>query len=111
MSSSFSERVILLALNIPTGKVTTYGDLARAAGGSPLTARSITTILSKYPKHELIPWHRIVYAGGKVWLGDDASRKRRVALYKKEKIRICKQDKICNFEDCHLDWMELRELL
>ncbi len=111
MRSSFGERVSLLALNIPPGRVTTYGDLARAAGGSPMTARSISGILAKYPNQKAIPWHRIVYADGKVWFGDEASRRRRLALYKQEGIRVNEKDKIDNFEDVRANSIELQELI
>ena len=44
---AFSKRVVALALTVPPGRVTTYGALARAAGGGGLAAQSITTILGK----------------------------------------------------------------
>lgn len=98
---SFSERVLKAALAIPKGKVTTYGAITRACGAGPMASQSITTILGKaYEAGEKrIPWHRIVYAGGKVWI-DDKHRKERMALYKKEGIEVDpKTGKIKNFED------------
>ena len=44
---TFSERVVELAYSIPFGRVTTYGRIARAAGGGPMASQSITSILSK----------------------------------------------------------------
>ncbi|KKQ63804.1 MAG: hypothetical protein US85_C0014G0036, partial [Candidatus Shapirobacteria bacterium GW2011_GWF1_38_23] len=41
----FSKKVIELALEIPEGRVTTYGLLAVAAGGHPILAQMITSIL------------------------------------------------------------------
>ena len=99
----FSERVTELALLIPEGEVTTYGDLARAAGGGALASRSIASILSKYPNQGAIPWHRIVYAGGKVWLTDSCEQKRR-ALYKKEGIEVNEKGRILNFEEIRCDF-------
>lgn len=97
---SFSQRVIELALMIPKGKVTTYGQIARAAGGGGQAARSVTAILGKaYQEGERsIPFHRIVYAGGKVWL-DNKYKTKRLELYKKEKIEIDANGKIKNFEE------------
>lgn len=98
---TFSERVIKAVLTIPKGKVTTYGAITRACGAGPMASQSITTILGKaYEAGEKrIPWHRIVYAGGKVWI-DDKHRKERMALYKKEGIDVDpKTGKIKNFEE------------
>lgn len=96
--SSFSARVVEFALAIPEGRVTTYGHLARAAGGGAQAARSVTSILSKYPNHRAIPFHRIVYAGGKVWLTDEYEQKR-LALFKKEGIKLSPAGYVVDFED------------
>lgn len=99
---TFSQRVIELALAIPEGRVTTYGALARAAGGGALSARSISGVLSKYPNQKAIPWHRIVYAGGKVWLSSEYEKKR-LALYKREGIKLNKRHFIVDFEEVFYD--------
>jgi len=106
MKNSFSQRVWDLALSIPEGRVTTYGVLARAAGGGPLAARSITNILSKAPNQRAIPYHRIVYAGGKVWLSADHEAGR-LKLYKREGIIITDKGYIKNFDDILFDFSEL----
>ncbi len=97
---TFSERVVELARSIPPGRVTTYGDLARAAGGAPILARSITHMLGKaYMKGVIdIPWHRIVYSNGRAWL-DDEHRAARMKLYKKEGIKIDVKGKVVNFDE------------
>jgi alkylated DNA nucleotide flippase Atl1 len=101
----FTEKVIKLALSIPPGRVTTYGRIARAAGGGGMSAQSITGILGKAydaGQHD-IPFHRIVYADGRVWM-DESHRAKRLKLYKKEKIMIDKRGKIKNFHDIVLDF-------
>ena len=97
---TFSERVVKLALTIPKGRITTYGRIAIAAGGGAMASQSITNILGKaWPRGEKkIPWHRIVYADGHVWL-DSQHKKQRLALYKKEKILLDKKGYIQNFRD------------
>lgn len=98
---TFSQRVVEAALEIPKGRVTTYGHIARACGGGGQAARSVTSILGKaYDAGEKnIPFHRIVYAGGKVWLSNQYTKKR-LALYKKEGIEVDKKtSKIKNFDD------------
>ena len=54
-----------------------------------MAARSITSILSKAPNPRAIPFHRIVYANGTVWLAPEFEKKRRM-LYKKEGIVLGK---------------------
>jgi len=96
---SFSERVVRAAKKIPKGRVTTYGRIARAAGGGAMSAQSITSILAKAADAgEQIPFHRIVYADGKIWINDHY-RKERMKLYKKEGIAIDEHDRIKNFAD------------
>ncbi len=95
----FSERVVELALSIPKGRVTTYGRIARAAGGGAMASQSITSILWKAEQRGVknIPYHRIVYADGRIWI-DPKRREERLALYKKEKVTIDKDDKVVDFK-------------
>jgi alkylated DNA nucleotide flippase Atl1 len=97
---TFSERVVELALMIPAGRVSTYGDIARAAGGGAMASRSVTGILGKAYQagQKNIPFHRIVYANGKAWM-DDAHMAKRLALYKKEGIVLDKRGYIVDFRD------------
>lgn len=57
--SQYSQRVLRLTLLIPTGYVTTYGALAKAAGGSP---RAVGRVMATNPFAPLIPCHRVVTA-------------------------------------------------
>ncbi|MBP9851913.1 MAG: MGMT family protein [Candidatus Pacebacteria bacterium] len=98
---TFSQRVVEAALAIPKGRVTTYGAIARACGAGPMASQSITAILSKAwdAGEKKIPFHRIVYAGGKVWVNDEY-RAKRMKLYKEEGIEVDKKTgKIKNFND------------
>jgi alkylated DNA nucleotide flippase Atl1 len=100
MLQTFSDRVIKIALEIPKGRVTTYGRIARAAGAGGVASRSITGILGKAQEDGIknIPFHRIVYADGSVWLSNQYKNKR-LALYKKEGIKLDKNNRIINFRD------------
>jgi alkylated DNA nucleotide flippase Atl1 len=95
---TFSERVVKCALSIPKGKVTTYGRIARAAGGGSMASQSVTAILGKaYEAGEhRIPFHRIVYADGRIWVSN-TYRRERLKKYKEEKIEIDKDDRIKDF--------------
>src|SRR5262245_24503613 len=50
---------------IPRGRVSTYGDVARAAG-LPGRARQAGYALKHTPDGMHLPWHRVVGAGGKI---------------------------------------------
>lgn len=93
----FSKKVIELALQIPPGRVTTYGLLAVAAGGHPILAQMVTSILWKSKERDKVPWHRIVYSSGKIWT-DPHVDKLRKKLYKTEGIKIDKNNRIIDFE-------------
>ena len=95
---TFSEKVVEIALMIPPGKVMTYGQIAEMAGGG--SAQSITNILGKaYQKGQTnIPFHRIVYADGRVWM-DEIHGPERLKRYKEEGIKLDKDNKIVNFNE------------
>jgi methylated-DNA-protein-cysteine methyltransferase related protein len=97
---TFSERVVQLALKIPAGKVSTYGAIAKAAGGGAMASQSITGILAKaWDKGQKdIPFHRIVYSDGRIWTSTEYHKKR-MALYKKEGIKVDKNNRIVDFRD------------
>ncbi len=103
--AGFSERVVAVALSIPKGRVTTYGRIARACGAGPMASQSITGILGKAVGGGVpgIPFHRIVYADGRIWI-NERCRKERMKLYKKEGIEIDKNDRIKNFCRIVLDF-------
>ncbi|MDN5847397.1 MAG: MGMT family protein [Candidatus Nitrosocosmicus sp.] len=60
-----SEDVYSMLLTIPKGKVSTYGDLAKALG-NPAASRHIGKILSKNPNPIKVPCHRVVMSNGKI---------------------------------------------
>jgi len=96
---TFSEKVIRIALSIPPGRVMTYGQIARLAGGGSMASQSITSILGKaYDNGETrIPFHRIVYADGRVWI-DAQHPEKRLRLYKKEGIALDQKGRIQDLE-------------
>lgn len=102
---TFSARLFELATNIPAGRVTTYGHLAKAAGGGGQAALSVTSILSKHPNQGVIPYHRIVYAGGRVWWPGEHHNKR-AKLFKKEGITVTPAGYIKDFPDVLWDPQE-----
>ena len=63
----FTQRVVALISDIPTGRVCTYGALA-AAAGSPRGARQVARILHSCSTSDGLPWHRVVGKGGRILL-------------------------------------------
>jgi O-6-methylguanine DNA methyltransferase len=64
MTTPFARRVLQIVGRVPTGRVTTYGDVARLAG-RPGAARAVGNILRDARVHGL-PYHRVVAAGGEL---------------------------------------------
>ena len=63
------ESVYRLVTLIPRGRLTTYGQLARALrlrGG----ARAVGYAMAASPSGRGIPWHRVVGAGGRIRMGE-----------------------------------------
>jgi methylated-DNA-protein-cysteine methyltransferase related protein len=61
--------VYRLIKKIPRGRVTTYGELARALR-LPGGARAAGYALAACPNGQGIPWHRVVGAGGHLRIGE-----------------------------------------
>ncbi len=69
------ERVIR---SIPEGKVSTYGRVA-AAAGYPLYHRAVARLL-RTEAGLILPWQRVVGAGGEIKLRFDAEEEQRLRL-------------------------------
>ena len=61
--AGFSEKVWELTKRIPKGKVTTYGEIARALG-RPGPARAVGQALKRNPHAPAVPCHRVVKSDG-----------------------------------------------
>ncbi len=68
MQYNFFERVYEAVKKVPAGKVSTYGDIARAIG-APRCARQVGWALHCYPQQGVIPCHRIIFSSGSVCTG------------------------------------------
>ncbi len=77
---SFQQRVWLILAAIPSGHVTSYGEIARLAG-NPRAARQIARILKNLPTDSTLPWHRVINAQGKIaQMGENFVRQRKALL-------------------------------
>ncbi len=64
--------------SVPRGKVSTYGKVA-AAAGYPLYHRAVAKLLRSATVH-VLPWQRIVGAGGEIKLRGEAAAEQRLRL-------------------------------
>lgn len=61
--SEFEKEVYVATFNIPRGKVSTYGRIAKKIG-RPRSVRAVASTLRKNPLHPAVPCHRVVKADG-----------------------------------------------
>jgi methylated-DNA-protein-cysteine methyltransferase-like protein len=62
---SFYQQVYELVLQIPPGKVATYGQIATLLG-RPHAARAVGYALHLAPAHLKVPWQRVINSQGKI---------------------------------------------
>jgi methylated-DNA-[protein]-cysteine S-methyltransferase len=93
-----------IVAQIPEGKVTTYGDIARALG-HPGASRAIGRILNRNPNPITTPCHRVIKSDGK--LGGYAFGKiRKKELLKKEGLCFI-GDSAAKFGNCRISYTRL----
>lgn len=63
--SSTEEEIWQVLAAIPTGKVATYGQIAKLSG-HPGHARFVGYVLKNLPKNSTLPWHRVINAKGRL---------------------------------------------
>jgi len=73
-------------LEVPEGKVTTYGDLAKAVG-LVNGQRAIGNIMKKNPFPVIVPCHRVVQSNGEIG-GYAYGKKVKLRMLSKEGIKI-----------------------
>ncbi len=56
-------RLFQLLLEIPQGKVVSYGELARVLGSYP---RGVASMLSSNPEQDIFPCYKVVSSSGKI---------------------------------------------
>ncbi len=96
MSKNFQEAVLNRVKQIPEGKVTTYGEIAREISGSVRAARAVGQAVAKNPYPIIIPCHRVVRSDGNVG-GYSLGVEKKIRLLRAEGVEI-KGRKVVNFE-------------
>ena len=64
-SEHIKNEVYNILLKIPAGKVSTYGDIAKALG-YPKAARLVGQILHDNPNPVIVPCHRVIHSDGRL---------------------------------------------
>jgi len=73
---AIESRILGAIRNIPRGKVSTYGAVARAAGFPGAARRVAWTLHRSFG----LPWHRVLGAGGEIKLRGDGAVEQRLRL-------------------------------
>ena len=83
----FTERVIQIIKSIPSGKVMTYGQIAKIAG-SPRGARQVVRVLHSMSAKYNLPWHRVINAKGEIVIADEESAYSQKAMLEAEGVHF-----------------------
>ena len=92
--SEFHEKIYSKLRQVPKGKLTTYKDLAHAAGTKAY--RAVGTAMNKNPYAPVVPCHRVVNSNGNLGQYAQGTQKK-IQRLKKEGISV-KDNKIVNFQ-------------
>ncbi len=65
LTLSNKEKIWQIVLQIPAGKVSSYGQVARLAG-LPGYARYVGHVMKNLPNGTKLPWHRVANSQGKL---------------------------------------------
>jgi len=94
-----ASQVYDILTQIPEGKVTTYGDIAKALG-YPRASRQVGRILNKNPSPILVPCHRVIMSDGSIG-GYAFGKARKKELLKKEGLCFS-GDNTIDFAKCRI---------
>ena len=83
---NLEEKVYKKLLEVPKGRVTTYGELAKSVGLKN-GQRAIGRIMNKNPYPVIVPCHRVIMSSGKVG-GYAWGEKIKVGMLEKEGVKI-----------------------
>jgi methylated-DNA-protein-cysteine methyltransferase-like protein len=75
------QRILAMVDSIPSGRVATYGQIAREAG-LPRHARMVGYVLAHLPAATKLPWYRVLNASGAISPrpGPSGARQRKLLL-------------------------------
>ncbi len=90
MKGSHIDRILVYRLlkQVPKGRVTTYGALAKAAG-HPDSPRAIGALMRSNPCAPVVPCHRVVYSDGRLGgYGGVKGISRKILVLRREGVQV-----------------------
>jgi methylated-DNA-[protein]-cysteine S-methyltransferase len=94
--SAYQQAILRLLAEVPKGKVTTYGDLAKELSSryskwSPNASRAVGTTMKNNPCGPQIPCHRVIRSDGTVGNfrgGEKGAVQEKIAMLKDEGVSV-----------------------
>ncbi|MDR2376086.1 MAG: MGMT family protein [Treponema sp.] len=86
-------RIIAALQVVPRGRVSSYRDIARAAG-LPNGARQVVRVLHSMAEKYHLPWHRIIRADGAIALESCKGREVQIELLQAEGVNVSKSGRV-----------------
>ncbi len=91
--TEITSRIITLIQSIPAGKVSSYRDIARAAG-LPNGARQVVRALHSMTRGQNLPWYRILRADGRIGLPEGNGREDQIILLRSEGVEVSNSGRV-----------------
>ena len=86
-------RIVEAIKAIPRGKVSSYRDVALAAG-LPNGARQTVRVLHTQSKKCALPWHRVIRCTGSIALEEGEGRELQIALLRSEGVEVSAEGRV-----------------
>ena len=93
MYSDFTQEIIKIIKSVPSGKVLTYGLVAKLAG-NPRGARQVSRVLHSLTRKFDLPWHRIINSKGLIAIKSAEGRDQQRMLLEREGVEFSDDHKI-----------------
>jgi methylated-DNA-protein-cysteine methyltransferase-like protein len=88
-----SLRILAALKAVPPGRVSSYRDIALAAG-LPNGARQVARVLHAMSRAHSLPWHRIIRADGRIALPAGGGKEEQIALLRAEGVKVSRDETV-----------------
>jgi methylated-DNA-protein-cysteine methyltransferase related protein len=86
-------RIVAVLKALPRGTVTSYGEVASAAG-IPNGARAVVRVLHSMSRKEGLPWHRVIRSDGRIALPHGEGFELQKALLEEEGVSVSEDGRV-----------------
>jgi methylated-DNA-protein-cysteine methyltransferase-like protein len=86
-------RIVEIIKAIPRGKVSSYRDVALAAG-IPNGARQTVRVLHSLSEKLNLPWHRVIRSSGSIALEEGQGRELQISLLRSEGVEVSPEGRV-----------------